>query len=139
MTGSKGYQTRQRSLILSYLASNRDRHITAEDIINHFCAKGTRIGKSTVYRYLNLLLERGVIRKYLRGDGPTACYRYIEGEQIETLICHLKCERCGKVEDVPCEEIKEVMSFFKKKSAFKLDLNHTVFYGQCADCKNELV
>ena len=31
MTESKGYKTRQRSLILSYLVSNRDRHITAEE------------------------------------------------------------------------------------------------------------
>ena len=89
MTESKGYKTRQRSLILSYLDSNRDRHITAEEIITHFRSKGTKIGKSTVYRYLNLLLEKGIIRKYLRGDGPTACYCYVDEQSTEAFVCHV--------------------------------------------------
>ena len=137
MTESKGYKTRQRSLILSYLASNRDRHITAEEIISHFRSKGTKIGKSTVYRYLNLLLEKGIIRKYLRGDGPTACYRYVDEQSTEAFVCHVKCERCGKVENISCEEIKKISAIFEQKSAFQLDLSHTVFYGQCVDCKLE--
>ena len=45
-----------------------------------------------MYRYLNLLLEKGIIRKYLRGDGPTACYRYVNEEPTDALVCHLKCE-----------------------------------------------
>lgn len=137
MTHSNGYKTRQRSLILNYLASNRNRHITAEEIINHFRLKGVNLGKSTVYRYLNLLLEKGVIRKYLRGSGSTACYRYIEEDANHTTVCHLKCEICGKVEDLPNEEIKRLMIDFKQQRGFQLDLSHTVFLGQCGDCSIE--
>ena len=78
MNFTKGYKTRQRSQILGYLANNSDRHITAEDIMNHFSKKGDKIGKSTIYRYLNVLIEKGVIRKYVEGKSKMACYRYVK-------------------------------------------------------------
>lgn len=133
MTQSKGYQTRQRSLILNYLVTHRNRHITAEEIIHHFQSNGIQLGKSTVYRYLNLLLEKGTIRKYLRGSGPTACYRYVE-EQTPEMPCHLKCEKCGKVQDLSCEEITMIATSFSEEIGFQLDLSHTVFLGQCREC-----
>lgn len=78
MNVTKGYQTRQCSLILSYIAKNRDWHITAEDIMEHSRNDGDSVGKATVYRYLNVFLERGMIRKYFVRKESAAYYRYVE-------------------------------------------------------------
>lgn len=134
----KGYKTKQRSLILSYMAKNCDRHITAEDILNHFKTKGETIGKSTVYRYLNVLHEKGIIRKYFVGKSSTACYRYIEEVGTKKNIYHLKCSECGTLFDVECEALDHAVISLKNTQQFKLDLNQTLFYGHCDTCSFEL-
>ncbi|MDE5978301.1 MAG: transcriptional repressor [Turicibacter sp.] len=134
MTHLQSYKTRQRRLILNYLANNRNRYLTAEEIRSYFCTEGTHVGKSTVYRYLNLLLEKGLIRKYLRSNRVT-CYQYIGEEGTKAPLCHLKCERCGKSEEISCQEIQEVSTVLENQWTFKLNLQQTIFYGQCRECQ----
>lgn len=50
-----------------------------------------RLEKSTVYRYLNVLLERGMIRKYFVGKESTAWYRYVKEILKDNLVYHLGC------------------------------------------------
>lgn len=137
MNEGRQYKTRQRRLILNYLASNRDRHLTAEDIINHFQTIEDKIGKSTVYRYLNLLLEKGLIRKYLREDRQMACYKYIDEEDSVEASMHLKCQKCGKLIDVSCQEFIVLKETLERIQKFKLDVEKTIFYGECLDCKKK--
>lgn len=133
----KGYKTRQRSQILGYIAKNSDRHITAEDIMNHFRNKGDQIGKSTVYRYLNVLLEKGVIRKYVEGKSHTACYRYVEEVCSKSNRYHLKCGICGTIFDIECEALDIAVASLAHDQHFALDLKETLFYGVCEHCLKE--
>lgn len=133
----KGYKTKQRSLILNYIAKNKDRHITAEDIMRHFYNKGENIGKSTVYRYLNVLLEKGIIRKYFVGKNSTACYRYVDQEGSRVQQYHLKCIQCDEVFDVECEALDLAVDSLWKTEKFKLDLKQTLLYGTCECCLKE--
>ena len=133
MNVTKGYRTRQRRLILSYIAKNRDRHITAEDIMEHSRNDGDSVGKSTVYRYLNVLLERGVIRKYFVRKGSTACYRYVE-DIPKKVVYHLKCHLCGKNQDVECEALDIATQQLWQNNQFKLDSIQTLLYGECGSC-----
>lgn len=45
MSVTKGYRTRQRRLISSYIEKNRDRHITAKDIMQYLKNDGDSVGK----------------------------------------------------------------------------------------------
>ena len=58
----KSYKTKQRARILEYLKDNKDKHITADTIIEHFKSTGNPIGKATVYRYLDRYRYNGFIR-----------------------------------------------------------------------------
>ena len=62
----RAYRTKQRARILEYLKSNKEMHITADMIIDHFKKVGNPVGKATVYRYLDNLLEENIIRKLLQ-------------------------------------------------------------------------
>ena len=74
------YKTKQRENILNYLKQNKQNHITADQIIEHFKSTGTPIGKSTVYRYLDNLVTENIIRKYISQERGSACFQYIDNQ-----------------------------------------------------------
>lgn len=128
------YNTKQREKILSYLKENKDSNITAEEILNYFNETGDNIGKATVYRYLNNLLEKNIIKKYMVEDRNCSCYQYIDGENCEEHY-HLKCEKCNKIIHLDCEEFIYIQKHILAEHNFELDKVKTVLYGICNECK----
>lgn len=51
------YKTKQREAILQYLIQNKDKHINVDNIVEHLKKKGAAVGKTTVYRYLDVLVR----------------------------------------------------------------------------------
>ena len=129
------YNTKQRERILTYLKDNKDSNITAEEILNHFNSIGEKIGKATVYRFLNNLVKENIIKKYMVEGRNCSCYQYIEGQNCEEHF-HLKCEKCNKIIHLECDEFKEVQNHIAKEHKFQLDNLKTVFYGICESCRS---
>lgn len=133
------YNTKQRELILKYLSESNGKHIKADEIINYLKQNDTPVGKSTVYRYLDALMEEEVIRKYTIEEGQGACYQYlgIEGHNGCKEHYHLKCSKCGKLFHVSCEFMDEISKHILEHHGFMVDNSKTVFYGICKDCNFE--
>lgn len=130
------YNTRQRELILECLANSAGQHITAEDILSYLKEKDTPVGKSTIYRYLEALVEDCVVRKYTVEEGKCACYQYIGNN--DNNHCHehyhLKCSECGKLFHVSCDFMDKINEHIKNEHKFIIDNSKTVFYGVCEEC-----
>lgn len=133
----KIYKTKQRANILNYLKQNNNKHITAEDIINHFKKIGTPIGKSTIYRYLDNLVQENIIRKYVSTEAVAACFQYINNQNECNNHYHMKCTKCGALIHLDCEEVNELSEHIFKDHKFKLDTCKTVLYGICEKCLNK--
>ena len=56
------YNTKQREKILNYLKEAKGTHISADEIIKYFKEINEPIGKSTIYRYLNILVNEKKIQ-----------------------------------------------------------------------------
>jgi len=128
------YNTKQREIILKYLIDNKNKTITAEDIINYSTKTGEKIGKATVYRYLNNLVENNIIKKFILEDNKGSCYQYIDGKKCEDHY-HLKCKNCNKIIHLDCDEFKNIQNHISKEHDFEIDSIKTVFYGLCKKCK----
>ena len=128
------YNTKQREIILNYLIDNKNQTITAEDIINYSTKIGEKIGKATVYRYLNNLVENNIIKKFILEDNKGSCYQYIDGKKCEDHY-HLKCKNCNKIIHLDCDEFKNIQNHISKEHDFEIDSIKTVFYGLCKNCK----
>ncbi|MDR2073158.1 MAG: transcriptional repressor [Spirochaetaceae bacterium] len=137
MERSSRYQTRQGGMILTYLASLGGSHITAAGIAGHFQTLKSPIGKTTVYRHLERLVESGKVRRYFLEDGESACYQYIPGNSRCEEHFHLKCENCGKLFHVNCDTLETVASHVRKKHRFTINPLKTVFYGTCSRCEGK--
>lgn len=130
------YNTKQRERILEYLKENKDSNITADEIINYFKSTNDKIGKATVYRYLNNLVKENIVKKYMVENRNCSCYQYIEEQNCDSHY-HLKCEKCNKIIHLECDEFKEVENHIAKEHDFELDSVKTVLYGICKECSKK--
>ncbi|MBP3737251.1 MAG: transcriptional repressor [Lachnospiraceae bacterium] len=130
------YRTRQREILMRYLETMPGVHITASDVCEHFREQGSSIGQSTVYRQLENLVSEGVLNKYIIDANSPACFEYVaEKDHCEDVYCfHCKCEVCGKLIHLHCDELSQIRGHLAKEHHFMLDPMRTVFYGICDSC-----
>ena len=128
------YNTKQRTMILNYLKENVEKHITADEIINHFKDIQKPIGKSTVYRCIDSLIEENIIRKYINEERKSACFQYIENQKESVNHYHMKCLKCDKLFHLDCSEMKMLQEHILQSHNFKVDVCKTVLYGICSKC-----
>lgn len=131
--GNRGseYRTRQRELIIERLIAARDRHITADELVEEL--RGDGVGRSTVYRALERLVDKGEVRKYRLDDGGS-CYQYTGGDDACREHHHLMCLRCGRLFHTECGFLDELSAHIMKDHKFRLDTSRTVLYGVCEKC-----
>lgn len=109
--------TRQRLEILN-LINALDDNATTKNISSKM-----KIDNSTMYRIIELLLEKNIIEKNLNYDNEI--YFKIKGNHIHYIKC-IKCHKKEKIEICPIENIEE--------KGFKI-LNHKIeIDGICTDC-----
>lgn len=137
MSGKNPYKTRQREELLAYLESAPGQHITAADITEHFRRRGRSIGTATVYRQLERMVDEGLLNKYIIDMNSPACFEYMgpASHAGEGPCFHCKCERCGRLLHLHCEELEGLSAHIAGRHGFQIDPLRTVFYGLCEDCR----
>lgn len=136
MDSKPTYKTKQKEILLQYLESVAGVHFTAGDVCDYMKQQGAPIGQSTVYRHLETLVDAGVLNKYNLDGTSSACFEYVgEGSHGEETCYHCKCEKCGKLIHLHCEEIQEIEAHLMADHKFFMDPKRTVFYGLCEACK----
>ena len=136
MTMKPKYKTKQREEVLTYLKTVPGQHVTVADIVRYMRDKGSSVGTTTVYRQIERLVDEGVVMKYIVDANSPACFVYTP----ENLVAvgepcfHCKCESCGKLIHLHCEEIAMIQGHLRAEHGFVLDPKRTVFYGTCDAC-----
>ena len=137
MNSRSKYKTRQRDILIAYLASLPGGHVTAADVCAYCRQQGMPIGQSTVYRQLENLVAEGIVNKYLIDANSPACFEYIAEPAREgaDACFHCKCERCGALIHLHCEEFAAIREHLSASHGFALDPLRTVLYGLCETCR----
>lgn len=131
------YKTKQKDKILLYLKENKNTNLTADEILIYFQSIGDHIGKTTVYRFLNELVQQNIVKKYMVEDRNCSCYQYVNEQNCDNHY-HLKCKKCNKIIHLECNEFKELQNHIAKKHDFEIDSIKTILYGICKECNNKL-
>ena len=134
MAKRSSYRTRAQEKLLDYLKTTPGQHHTAAEIKEHFSFEEKPIGMATIYRQLERFVDEGMIRKYILGPGDSACYAYTEDQQCASHF-HCKCEACGRLIHLDCEELREIQAHLLEHHGFSWDAGKTVFYGICDQCR----
>lgn len=123
--------TQQRKIIFRIFAEHSGRHLSAEDI-SGYCPG---IGRSTIYRTLELFNRMAIVQKLDFSDG---CQRY-ELCDHHSHHHHLICVSCGKVKELNVPLPGHFEFVFEHMDDFSVLDYHLYFYGYCKDCQAQIV
>ena len=123
------YKTVQRKIVMDFLINNKDKFVTADEILKYIEQNGHTVGLTTIYRLLNLLEKNNNLRVDVKNH--TKYYQYVLEENSNHLF--LKCKKCGKSMNLDCKTFENVNNHIKKEHNFNLDYN-TIIYGTCNNC-----
>ncbi len=130
--------THQRLLVLSVLAQNGGRHLTAEDVYELVSEDYPEIGLATVYRALQLLWDMQLVDRINLDDG---CVRYEIGHLFEGAMKHnhhhLICRTCKKVIPFGDDLLDELERHIEEATGFHVLDHELKFYGQCKECRKK--
>jgi Fe2+ or Zn2+ uptake regulation protein len=123
-----GRATPARRLLLEVLFETSD-HSSAEDLARAVQAKVPDVHLSTIYRNLEELEGLGVVVHTHIGHGP-ATYHLANRTH-----CHLVCEECGTVLDVPDDLFRSLNRATRDRFGFAIDPRHFAVLGLCQRCR----
>ena len=126
-TGLK--HTKQRDVILIAFLDTHE-HISAEQLYQVVIKEAPRIGYTTVYRTLKLLVDAGLAQEHRFDDGLT---RY---EVEHAHHDHLVCLQCGKIIEFKSELIEDTQIAIADGYGFKVLRHRHELYGHCSDCQD---
>lgn len=139
MNRKSHYNTKQKSALIEFLKESQGSHVSVNDIHDHLAENGISVGVTTIYRRLGELIEQGVVAKYNIDGESGASFEYIGKESCHEGLCiHCKCEQCGEITHLHCEELKMIGRHLMQDHGFKVDSNRTVIYGLCDTCASSL-
>ena len=121
----KGRNTIQKQTILNSIR-NTKRHPSANDLYDIISKIDSTIGKSTVYRNLNQMVENGDIKIIATRNGLK---RY-DGNVLDH--DHFICYNCSRVFDLDVNNSDN--SLIENEYNFKVINKNTVYEGFCEDC-----
>ena len=135
--GKAQYKTKQMTEILTFLKSVQGRHVTVNEICDFFREKGISVGTTTIYRHLEKMVKEGLAAKYVVDGSSSACFEYLGAEEHchKTSCFHCKCEKCGKLIHLHCEDVVKLEQHLMESHGFQMDPCRTVFYGICEECR----
>lgn len=133
MTARGRYNTRQRQAVLACLQGRKDTFLSVDDACALLAASGEGVGRTTVYRTLESLVEEGLLSKVAPARGVAARYK-LAPEADDAGQGQLCCLGCGRAMPLDCDMLDAFAAHVRKDHGFAIDQRRTVLYGYCQDC-----
>ena len=108
-------------------------HSDADKIFNIVKNKIATTSKQAIYKNLNALAERGIIRE-IKPKGRSSLYETRTGDNHH----HLVCRQCGAVRDTDCFDHAPCLEPMCNHG-FKVDEAEVIFWGLCPPCQKNLI
>ena len=128
------YNTKQRNLLMDFLAAHPDEEFTAREIAGALMEQG--ISQSAVYRNLADLGEEGLLKRRTRPGGRENHFRYLGNTHCAEAL-HLSCKVCGRTIHMSSQETEFFVKTIAANDRFLLDRHETVLYGTCRKCSRK--
>jgi Fur family ferric uptake transcriptional regulator len=126
------YVTAQRLAVLR--AVDARPHATADEVAQVVRSEIGAISRQSVYDTLNVLTERGLLRR-IQPIGSPARYENRTGDNHH----HLICRTCGRLVDVDCAVGYTPCLTASDDHGFLIDEAEVTYWGSCPDCQHQNV
>lgn len=126
------YNTRQKEIIEQFVRTKQG-DFSIKELIAELLKRGEDVSQTTVYRIIDSLVESGVLKKTVSTDNQIR-YQYLESCD-HFGHCYLKCNNCGKLEHVDCEDLCDLTEHIRHEHKFAVDEANIVINGTCRSCQ----
>lgn len=123
-------RTKHRKAILEILEQS-ETPLTAEEIFLTLKENNSSIWLSTVYRTMEMLTEKEVVRKSTLMGEDKARYELKKDEHKHCFVC-VTCHKMIPLQDCPLGDFENRL---KDKMDFDVTGHNLEIYGYCHDCK----
>jgi Fur family transcriptional regulator, ferric uptake regulator len=105
--------------------------LSAVEIEDALRGQGRRIGRASIYRVLELLVEHGLVERVTVGQGLSRFERILpSGEHHH----HLVCEQCGRLVAFDDPGLERAIDRVSERLGVRVDHHDVVLRGSCEDC-----
>lgn len=121
--------SKQREEVFNCIKNTKN-HPNAEEVYIFLKESNPNISRGTVYRNLNLLVEKGFVKKISNSNMPDR-FDYICDSHS-----HAVCKECGKVFDFDFVlDEKTLNESIKQQTDLEIFTNEFTIYGICKNCQ----
>ena len=114
---------------MRWLFETQERHAwSIDELLDEVRSSLGAADYSSVFRAVSQLERQGVLDRIDLGDGRA---RF---EVREDHHEHIRCESCGRVDEVPVCVLDDAAAQVKDLTGFKVTSHRVVFGGLCSDC-----
>jgi Fur family transcriptional regulator, ferric uptake regulator len=106
--------------------------LTAQEIHEEIRRRGRPVGIASVYRVLDLLLQRGLVQRVDVGGQAARYEPHLPGGDHHH---HVVCDDCGKVEAWKDEGLERAVDRVAGKVGYRIAGHDVVLRGLCVDCR----
>lgn len=105
-------------------------HLTADDVYSILKQDNPNLSLGTVYRNLNKLVEKGIVRRLVLGNGGDRFDGNLEEHH------HIVCEKCGAIMDICLKDFPTLDEKIKSETGAIPTSYQLVVRGICKDCQS---
>ena len=109
----------------------RGRPFTAEQVVADVQAAAPEVGRSTVYRTLEILASVDVLTRVLRADGHPAYVAGVPGHRH-----HLVCSGCGATVAFSDCPVDDLVNDLNRDTGYTIDSHLLEVFGVCPACQD---
>ena len=122
-------RSKRDSIVALFLES--ERATSADQLFDAIRARDPRVGRATVYRTLQWMVETGLARKVDVGDGRS----HFEHGVPRPKQLHLVCDACHRAWDVPGGHIESLIARAASEKGFEVARTILEVHGTCEACR----
>ena len=124
----RGLRATSQRVVMHRLLRDRDRHVSAEELLSEAGEQLPGVSLPTVYATLELFEQLGIVRRVNGGGGTLLWDTRADAHH------HMICRSCGRVEDIDTPLDLESARRSAAGAGFHPDRAEVVVSGLCASC-----
>jgi Fur family ferric uptake transcriptional regulator len=112
------------------LVADQPGHFAAADLVEAAQVRDLDVGRATIFRTLDVMLELGLVERL---DLPSGEHAYVACESSHHH--HVVCSSCGRSEDVDDGGLRPIVRDIARRTGWRVDAHRLELFGLCPDCQ----
>lgn len=125
-----GYRLTAPRRALAGLIASRSGHFTAEELLAEAHRGRHGLGRATIFRSLEVLVELGVVERL---DLPTGGHAFVACKRAHHH--HVVCSSCGRSTEVADLGLEGMAASIERETGYRIDAHRLELFGVCPRCQ----